>query len=53
MCGRRREDLIKGLRKLYSNKLRNFYATLDISKSKRWAVYVAGMRDKTNAYSCG
>jgi len=41
----------KGLRK-HNKKLRNFYASLYISKSKRWAVYVAGTCDKKNAYRC-
>lgn len=53
LWGHRREDRTKGLRKLYTKKLRNFYASLYISTSKRCAVYVAGTSNKMNAYKCG
>jgi hypothetical protein len=49
----RKEETTKGLRKIHKEKLHNFYASLNISKLKRCAVYVAGMGDKRNSYRWG
>jgi hypothetical protein len=46
ICGRRREDVTKGLREPHEKQLRNFYASLNMRKLKRWAVYVASMGDR-------
>jgi hypothetical protein len=53
--GPKRDDVSGGLRKLHNEELRNLYAPPCIirtikSRRMRWAVYVARMVEKLNAY---
>jgi hypothetical protein len=56
MFGPKRDEIIRGWRKLHNDELHNLFSSPSIirmikSRRVRWAGYVARMEEKSNAYS--
>jgi hypothetical protein len=55
ICGPKREEVVKGLRRLHNEELHNLYASPNIirviiSRGMRWLGHVAGVEEMRNAY---